>query len=876
YRASPIEEVTVNVNATDPFALRKMDLHYSVNGGPERHVDLLKSAGAKSADGKYVLPLESFKLTPGDLVSIYATAQDGHSTGRTDMTFIQVDPFEREFSQSQQMAGGGGGGGGGGQTEISRREKELIAATWKQENDKTATPKDAAAQGQFLSSAQQKLRDQVKALSIRIQSRDISSANGAFGNFDQDMQIAAAAMTPSADKLKSMNWKEAIPLEQKALQALLHAEATFRQIEVAFGQRGGGGGGGGSAGRDLASLFDLELDMEKNQYETARSASPAEQHQNDVEDALAKLDALARRQQDLANQQHNPQQNFQQRWQQEMLRREAEQLQRQMQQLAQSGQQGQQNGQQSSSAQSGSQGQTGSQAQSGSPSQPGSQPSRAANGSEVGNSSSGQSGDQSIQQALSRLRQATGAMQRAGTPKQNAEAARQAAERLREATNLLAGSQHQLAANSLDSMSREAGRLAQEERAQAQSIDKLAKGQNDSGSANGNFSSSYLDSMMARVHERDRLAAQRQQLSNDLSKLQKNLRDAAQMMAPNEPEAAGKLRDALTGMDQSDLDNHVQRTADWLRSGINPNSNGTENEIAQGLQKLSRQLQDAEQAIGREKPAAPGATNGNESAALDQVERLRSWIQAMGQPQSGNPQSNEPGKNQSAQNAGPGSQSGSQAGSRQGSQPGSQSRSQSSSSGYQPGGFNPQVAPPGSQPSQSGALSRFGAGRGGPRGGLRRNGDVGGPTGGTRYGGGEAGAVWNNVNTGNNTYGGTRQRQGAPTDASGNPAGIERGFQQNMTDLSQLRQMLQGDPRMAKDVAELTRQMRDLDPHRFPGNPPEVDRMRRELLNTVGRLELQLQRDGISSDARTGKPSTVPAGYQDAVAEYYKRLSKNP
>ena len=43
------------------------------------------------------------------------------------------------------------------------------------------------------------------------------------------MQAAAAAMGPSADKLKAMQWKDAIPLEQKALQALLRAEATFRQ-----------------------------------------------------------------------------------------------------------------------------------------------------------------------------------------------------------------------------------------------------------------------------------------------------------------------------------------------------------------------------------------------------------------------------------------------------------------------------------------------------------------------------------------------------------------------------------------------------------------------------------------------------------------------
>ena len=51
-------------------------------------------------------------------------------------------------------------------------------------------------------------------------------------------------------------------------------------------------------------------------------------------------------------------------------------------------------------------------------------------------------------------------------------------------------------------------------------------------------------------------------------------------MAPNQPGAASKLRDALNGMDQSDLTNRVQRTADWLRQGIDPNSNGTEAGIA--------------------------------------------------------------------------------------------------------------------------------------------------------------------------------------------------------------------------------------------------------------------------------------------------------
>ena len=613
YRASAIEEVTVGVKAADRFGLNELHLHYSVNGGPDSNVDLLKSPGAKNANGSYTLPLEDFKLVPGDLVSLYATARDGHSEARTDIEFIQVEPFEREFSQSQQS--GGGGGGNNNQTEISRREKELIAATWKQQNDKTATPKGAAAAGQFLSDAQEKLRNQVAALSIRMQSRDISAANEEFTDFDKDLQDAAAAMAPSAQKLKVMKWKDAIPLEQKALQALLRAEATFRNIEVAFGQRGGGGGGGGSTGRDLASLFDLELDTEKNQYETAQTASPAEQYEKDVQDALEKLDALARRQEELANQQHDPLQSFQERWQQEMLRREAQQLQRQMEQLVRNGQQGSNGSQQDSQQQSSTQGQSGSQS------------SRQRANNHSSGSPAGASRDQRIEQALTRLQQATDAMKRNSKPPQGP-VGQQAADQLRQASNLLAGTQQQLVSGKVGSLAREAGRLTQEEHAQADRINKFAGPPVDPNATN-------LDAMLARLHTRDRLAQDRQQLSNDLSNLQRNLRDAARAMASSQPGVAQQLRDALTEMDESDLDNHVQRTADWLRRGINPSSNGTESEIAQGLEKLNQQLQQAQKKVDQGESGQRGTDQGGEVTALDQVGELRKQLEAVASSRDG-------------------------------------------------------------------------------------------------------------------------------------------------------------------------------------------------------------------------------------------------
>jgi hypothetical protein len=857
YRASPIEEVTVGVKAADEFGLNKVSLHYSVNGGPEKTVELSQQPGAKKVSGSTTLSLEDFKLIPGDLVSLYATAKDGHAEARTDMAFIQADPFEREFSQSQQMGGGGGGGGGmGNQTDISKREKELIAATWKRQNDKTASAKDSAEAGKFLSSVQTKLQEQALSLAARMDSRDLSSANEEFNSFGHDMQAAAAAMTPSSDKLKQMQWHDAIPAEQKALQYLLRAEATFRKIQVAFGQqRGGGGGGGGGAGRDLASLFDLELDTEKNQYETAQTGSAADQKAKAVDDALAKLDALARRQEELAQQQRNHPQTMQERWQQEMLRREAEELQRQMEQMAQNGQQ--QNGQQGQSGQQSQQGQKGQQGQQGQ--QSGQQGQQSASGSSGGSSSGGSSGqsqsarsrgsqsnasgdaaDPRVTQALNRLRNADEEMKRSAGQGQSSEAARRAADQLRQAAGLMSSTQQQQATGKLDSLARESDRLSKEEHGQADRIRGMT----------GQPGASNQDQYEARLQQRNKLAEDRQQLSDDLSQLEKNLRNAARELAPSQPQAASKLRDALGGMDQTDLTNRTQRTADWLRRGINPNANGMEEGISKGLDQLSQQVHQAQQGLGPGKPGQEQPQGGDQTAALNHVERFRDQVESLtGRGQ--NPLGREPGPGQAqGRNGQPGQQQG------QGGQPGQRQ---------------------GQWSSQGGPGAQIAEGNGGnQRGGNQVAQDnLSGDVGNWRSGGGAVGTAWNNINTGNNRF----DRSGGPAapDNSPVPADPERTFRQGMAELNQLHHLAQNDPAALKEVQELAREMQRLDPKRFPGNPLMVEQLHAEVLAGVDKLELQLRHDSdgqTPGEVRTTKESTIPPGYEEAVADYYRRLSK--
>ena len=159
---------------------------------------------------------------------------------------------------------------------------------------------------------------------------------------------------------------------------------------------------------------------------------------------------------------------------------------------------------------------------------------------------------------------------------------------------------------------------------------------------------------------------------------------------------------------------------------------------------------------------------------------------------------------------------------------------------------------------------------------IRRDGKLGDQSGDIRNGGDHAadGTVWGNINTGNNSYGHAGDR---PTPAGPSTAeDAERTIQQGLRELNQLQHLVQNDPQAAKEVAELARQMQRLDPSRFPGNPAMVERMQRDLLSSIDKLELLLRREGASSVARTGKSDAVPTEYQESVADYYRRLSKNP
>lgn len=834
-KVSPIEEVTLEVTGDDDFGLREMALHYSVNGGEEKTV-AIATRGAKTASGTKLLELEQFKLMPGDVVSVYATAKDARTTARTDIHFLEAQPFEREYSQSQQSGGGGGGGEGGDQNQIARRQKEIIAATWNEIRDKSGDKKKAAEDAKFLNEVQAKLQAQALTLAQRMRARELSGAAESFAAFAKDMEAASKAMGPAAEALKSQKWKEALPHEQQALQHLLRAEARFKEIQVAFGGAGGGGGGSQS-GRDLESLFDLELDTEKNQYETGQQSASSGDRQREVDEALQKLEALARRQQELAQAQRNKAQTPEQRWQQEMLRREVEELKRQMERMQQQGQQSaqSQSGQQGQQGQSGQQGQQGQQQagqqgqQSGQAGQGGQSGQQSATQQRLSSMASGRSGqaqsDPRLRRALDQMQQAAEDMRRANQSGQRDETeARRAAERLEDAKNLLSGARREQTSGQLGELADRTQKLAAEQRAFNEKL-KRQFGQAQTRE--------QMDQQAQRTtpQQNAQMADEKTRIMKDFQDLERDLQAAARSMQGAQRGASNKLRESLGELQQEELGVKMKFMSEWLRRGLGAYAWNREQTVTNALDKLAEGVSDAARRGGEN--AQQSAQTGRQERALSQLEELRRQMNAM----SGN------GRQQGNQ------QGGQQPGRQPGQQPGQQAGQQGRQGGQQ-----------GGQGSEKG---------GGMQGGAQQSGDQ-------RGDGGERGMrEFSAMNRGDyRPQVGDRQ---VPQQQFGQ-AQIERAYTDSLRELRGLREQLGANPETRAEIDRLIAEMQRLDPARFPGNPALVDKMRTQILPSLEALELQLRRqmeEGQGGQARTASSDRMPAGYAGAVAEYFRKLSKS-
>ncbi len=297
--ASAVEEVFTEVFAEDDYAIRKMELRWSVNGGDEVVEPLAGAGMRREIQTGHTLFLEEHDLVPGDLLAYYAIVEDGAgNTTSTDLYFVAIRRLDRTWRQADSMPGGGGGGQAGDALDgtLTLRQKQVVVATFKAIRERPDLPETVFSETvATVGLAQGRLREQVGTLARRLRNRGIASAPE-FAGIVEELEAALGEMAAAEEHLVSGDPDAALPPEQKALAHLQRADATFAERQVAFG--GGGGGGGGAPtpqSEDLARLFELEMDKLRNQYETVeqRQRSSAD---DEVDEVMERLAELARRQ----------------------------------------------------------------------------------------------------------------------------------------------------------------------------------------------------------------------------------------------------------------------------------------------------------------------------------------------------------------------------------------------------------------------------------------------------------------------------------------------------------------------------------------------------------------------------------------------------
>lgn len=103
--------------------------------------------------------------------------------------------------------------------------------------------------------------------------------------------------------------------------------------------------------------------------------------------------------------------------------------------------------------------------------------------------------------------------------------------------------------------------------------------------------------------------------------------------------------------------------------------------------------------------------------------------------------------------------------------------------------------------------------------------------------------------------------------------GGEQTYRETLRDLNQVRQWMQENPDLSTDVQGAMRDLQRL----YYGNDAELaGRLSRQFLPELERLELEIRRklEANGDQVRSAGSETIPNGYADAVAEYFRRLSK--
>ncbi len=758
-RVSPIEEVYLEIRADDDYGIGDVRLVYSVNGGPEDTTSIFQANGAPLSEVSvgHTLYLEEYELEAGDLVSFYGLVRDNRNAGgsrsvSSDIYFMTIRPFERAYREADGQGGPPQGGQGETpETALSELQRQIIAATFNLIRQEDSYGADEFSENVVsVALAQGRLQEQVATLLQRMQNRGLVDTDPGFRDVSAILPRATEAMEQAHAQLDTEALRDALPHEQTALRFLQQAEETYERYVSQQQDQQGGGGGGEASAAD--DLADLfELELDKLKNQYETVRRGEQQQADDqVDEILERLKELARRQEQEAERQ----------------RRRAQRA-----------------GQGAPQSGSATQRELAEEAE-----EAARQLQRLAR----------ETGDADMEEAARRLQEAAESMRQSASQSGRAGSAEagSALDRLEEARRRLEQNREDRARRDAEDALRQVEELARQQREVTNEVRDLPAAGQERRDA------------ISRLRER------KDQMTEAVAQVERQLDRASQSAASDQPEAGRSLRAAADQIRESKLKEKLQYSRGTIEQWDQASAATLELNIEADLQALRDRLEEAAQAAG-ERQTDPL------SDALDETRDLVRSMEAMDR------RLRESAEGQEGQEG--------QAGDEQG-RPGE--------SAGQPGG-------------QQGEEGQQGQGSG--------NGEP-----------GQSSDRPSEVGSGSPTSGGATR--GNPRALSPEEIRQFRSeFGQRSEQARGLRDELRQAGRPVEELQAVLDAMARLEREGTYDNPAQVAGLQAEILELLKQLEFGLRRE-VEGDAQRRATLTgsdeVPEGYRKLVEEYYRALAR--
>ncbi|MFA5907166.1 MAG: DUF4175 family protein [Vicinamibacterales bacterium] len=641
-QVSPLEEVAIEARADDDYGVQSLELVIKTSGGKETVVPLGQPITGSAAAGEHTVYLEDLRVAPGDFVTYHARARDvgrgrRSTEARSDIFFLEVKPYEEEFTASESQAMGGMQGEQTGLEDLIAQEKDIIAATWKLDA-RARRARDARSAGDIRTVADAQTGVKEKAESI---AGDLSAAafaqqrrrRGAQPGLtragtDDPIAKAVAAMGRAVTELQRLNTAQSLPHEEDALGNLLKAQAEIRRRQVAMQQARGGGGNGNRQTLDLSTLFEQELrKRQQTNYETPSTSDARADEAKKADDPLAGIRELARRQEALARQQRDLAKN-QGALTAEEIKRQLERLTRDQNELRKQAEELSQQLQQQSPAARSPDSSRQQQQQGGGQSQ----------GAQGGQGS--QADSQKLREISEEMRNAEGDLRRQD-PQQASARGDRASQQLRNLEQQMQGSRPDERRRAIGDLQMEARQLADAERRLGNEATRTAPGS-------------------AGEDARRRLAAEQERLADRTERLGESVRQLAKDAPEAEADDRQAMSEAARELVRGKIAERMRQSAQSMRQAPPEGGDGPgkPDELARVLDKVAERLgsatgaQDSEAAKLSEQLARTQELRDR----LSELQRTMDTLARAGESRDGQPQGQPAGER--GQQAQPGQQPG--------------------------------------------------------------------------------------------------------------------------------------------------------------------------------------------------------------------------